>query len=125
MRLRAIVPIVVLAICGVMAVAATAADRTPTKVTIKALPGGDYAGQVKSDKPRCADGRTVYLYKLLGERPKPKNDQLIAMDTSEKDGSKYRWSTGNTGQRKGKFYAKVRKTDKCGGDISDVVRAME
>jgi hypothetical protein len=34
------------------------------------------------------------------------------------------WSTGNTGPRHGRFYARVKKTETCAGDISPVVRAQ-
>jgi len=31
------------------------------------------------------------------------------------------WSIGNSGYKHGEFYAKVKKTSTCGGDISKVI----
>lgn len=45
------------------------------------------------------------------------------MDTASANGPKYMWSTGNTGQQNGKFYARVKCTEDCGGDLSKVVPA--
>ena len=115
----------VIAISGVFAAGASAADRTPTKVTIKAE-GGDFYGYVKSDDPaNCADGRKVTLYKIKGGgSPDPSSDKKIGMDTASANGPRYMWSTGNTGQQSGKFYARVKRTDECRGDLSKVVPAQ-
>ena len=72
----------------------------------------------------CADGRKVILYRLLGDSPDPSNDRKIASDTASANGDAYMWSTGNTGQRHGKFYARVKRTDFCAADLSPVVRAQ-
>ena len=125
MRVKMVMATAVIAISGVFATGASAAERTPTKVTIKAE-GGDFYGYVKSEDPAsCADGRKVILYKLKGGgSPDPSTDEKIGMDTASANGPKYMWSTGNTGQQNGKFYARVKRTEDCGGDLSKVVRAQ-
>jgi hypothetical protein len=98
---------------------------TPTTVTIQAESGGDFFGYVKStDKNHCANGRKVILYKLSGDSPNPSADQKIGSDTAQANGNGYMWSTGNTGQRHGKFYARVKKTELCAADLSPVVKAQ-
>jgi hypothetical protein len=76
---------------------------------------------VKSADADCVAERTVVLYKLTGATPSPSADQKIVTDTTGEDG---RWNTGQTGERSGKFYAKVKRTPFCKGDISPVVRAL-
>ena len=65
------------------------------------------------------------LFSLLGSSPDRNVDQKIGMDTASANGDAYMWSTGNTGQRKGKFYARVAKTSLCGGDVSEIVKAQK
>ena len=113
-----------ISISGVLATSAAAdAAVTPTKVTIKGQ-NGDFNGAVKStDEGNCANDRKVILYKLTGDSPDPSEDRKIASDTAGPSGDKYVWSTGNTGEKNGKFYARVKKTQFCGGDTSDVIRS--
>lgn len=112
------------AFTGVAGVAAAADDlasnQSPTEVTIKGE-NGDYHGKVKSSNLDCLDGRKVTVYKMLGNSPAPKTDQKIGSDLSELDGTKGVWSIGNSGFKHGDFYAKVKKTSECGGDISPVL----
>lgn len=124
MKVKMLIAVAALAVSGVLATAAAGASLTPTKVTIHAESGGDFFGYVKSSNPSCANGRKVILYKLLGDSPDPRNDRKIASDTAEANGDGYMWSTGNTGQRHGKFYARVKKTDFCAADLSPVVKAQ-
>jgi len=101
------------------------ASLTPTKVTIQAQSGGDFYGYVKSSDPgTCSNERKVILYRMLGDSPHPSDDQKIASDTAGPNGDRYMWSTGNTGQRHGKFYARVKRTTYCAGDLSPVVKAQ-
>ncbi|HKG35750.1 MAG TPA: hypothetical protein VKA89_04835 [Solirubrobacterales bacterium] len=90
----------------------TASAATPTKVVIKPESGGFY-GYVKSLDPACADGRTVVLYKQLGRFQDPRNDRRIGSDTTELNGDRYMWSTGNTGTRSGRFYARATRIPGC------------
>jgi hypothetical protein len=110
---------------GLLAASAMGASPTPTKVTIQAESGGDFFGYVKSsDKSHCASDRKVILYKLQGDSPKPSADQKIGSDIAQANGDSYMWSTGNTGERHGKFYARVKKTEFCAADLSPVVKAQ-
>lgn len=87
-------------------------------VTIKAE-GTDMFGVVKSSRPaQCADDRTVRVYKLVQGEP-----HLWATDTTELQGGKGVWSTGNTGTE-GRFFAKVGKKPGCKGDVSPTIRVQ-
>jgi hypothetical protein len=92
--------------------AGTAAAATPTKVVIKAESGGFY-GYVKSADPDCADGRKVVLFKQLGSFQDPRNDLRVASDVTEANGDQYMWSTGNTGTRTGRYYARATRVPGC------------
>lgn len=124
--LKATLAIAAVAISGgVATTTASAAGLTPTEVTIEAQSGGDFFGYVSSsDEVNCEAGRKVTLFKMLGSTPDRSVDQKIGSDTASPNGPDSMWSTGNTGQRKGKFYARVGKTSLCGGDVSPVVKAQ-
>jgi hypothetical protein len=125
MRVKMLIAAAAILITGVLATSAVGASLTPTKVTIQAESGGDFFGYVKStDKNHCANNRKVILYKLQGDSPNPSADQKIGSDTAQANGDGYMWSTGNTGQRHGKFYARVKKTEFCAADLSPVVKAQ-
>lgn len=101
---------------------ADAAPRANVKVTIRA-DGTDLSGVVSSSRPRvCAADRTVVVFKVRGT-PGGGDDQRFAMDTTDLQGGRYVWSTGNTGTE-GRFYAKVKATPDCRGATSGVVRAQ-
>ncbi len=126
MRIKMLIAAAAITVSGVLATGASAANLTPTTVTIQAESGGDFFGFVKSsDKQQCANNRKVTLYRLLGDSPNPGSDQKIGMDLAQANGDGYMWSTGNTGERHGKFYARVKKTETCAGDISPVVKAQK
>ena len=126
MRIKMLLAAAAITVSGVLATGASAASLTPTKVTIQAESGGDFFGFVKSsDKQQCANNRKVTLYRLMGDSPNPSADQKIGSDLAQANGDGYMWSTGNTGQRHGKFYARVKKTEFCAGDISPVVKAQK
>ncbi len=117
--------LVAVAVTGVGALGltpvASAAERAESQVTIKAE-GLDLSGQVKSERPqRCAEGRRVVVFKQVGQRGGG-NDERFATDDASQNGDRYEWSTGNTGTP-GRFYAKIRRTDRCKGDTSRTVRA--
>ncbi len=123
--LKTLLAIAAISLTGALATEqASAANLTPTEVTIVANSGGEFYGYVKSSDDSCEAGRKVTLFKMTGQSPNPKVDQKIGFDTAQPNGPDSMWNTGNTGQRKGKFYAKVSKTSLCGGDISPVVKAL-
>ena len=121
MKVKALIATTAIAISG--AFAATASAATPTEVTIEAQSGG-FFGYVKSSKQSCENDRKVVVYKRLGDSPDPSTDKKVGMDTSAPNGPDGMWSTGNSGQTKGKFYAQVKKTNDCQGDLSPVVKAQ-
>jgi hypothetical protein len=92
-----------------------------TTVTIQAE-GTDLSGVVRSPAPaRCGDERTVVVWKQIGTRGGG-DDLRFASDTASLNGTRYEWSTGNTGTA-GRFYAHVRRIDGCKGDTSPTIRA--
>jgi hypothetical protein len=70
---------------------------------------------------RCADGRKIVLYKQKGDEQSPSDDTKIGMDTAEKSGDRYVWSTGNTGIY-GKIYARAGRTEGCKADTSPTIK---
>lgn len=98
--------------------AEAAAPAASVTVTIKAE-GTDMSGTVSSTKPlKCAANRTVKVFKLVNGEP-----HLWASDTTSKQGSKYVWSTGNTGTE-GRFYAKVGAKPGCKMDVSPTIKVV-
>lgn len=93
-------PLLVIAAVGAVAVvpmSATGQPTFPTELTIKG-PNGDFSGKIKSDNPECESGRKVTVFKK-----KSGDDKKVGSDTADSG----KWSTGNSGEKKGKFYAKV------------------
>jgi hypothetical protein len=83
------------------------AAGTATKVTIKHQQGGFFGFVHSADQP-CEAGRKVKLYKMTGDRPKPRDDKLIGTDTAQPNGPDSEWSI-NTNAKHGDFYAFARK----------------
>jgi hypothetical protein len=116
---------VALAVCGAVSLTgvASAGNLADTTVTIKTQ-NGDFWGYVSSTRPsRCADGRKIVLYKQRGRHQNPSSDDKVGSDTASLSGNRYMWSTGNTGLRRGKFYARAGQTSQCKADSSPTVRA--
>ncbi|MEI5676094.1 MULTISPECIES: hypothetical protein [unclassified Nocardioides] len=96
--------------------APAAPARAKVTVTITA-DGTDMSGVVRSTRPkRCAQDRTVKVFKLVAGEP-----HLWATDTTDLQGGRYVWSTGNTGTE-GRFFAKVARKAGCKGDVSPTIR---
>ncbi|MDX6586568.1 MAG: hypothetical protein QOI31_1041 [Solirubrobacterales bacterium] len=91
---------------AVVPMSATGHGKYPTEVTIKG-PNGDFSGKVKSDADPCKVDRKVTVFKKRSG-----DDKKIGSDTSEPNGA---WSTGNSGENNGKFYAKA----KAEGDVCE------
>jgi hypothetical protein len=104
------------AVCVAVATGAAAyAATTPanTTLTIKG-PNGDFHGRIDSPKlGKCVDGRLVNVFKQKGSEQSPKTDQQIGSDTAEVKGDHGVWSIGNSGFKKGRFYARAPKTSRC------------
>ena len=120
------VAVAALAITGAVgltgaATAFAAPGDADTTVTIRAE-GTDLSGVVRSPAPdRCADERNVVVWKQVGTRGGG-DDIRFASDTASLSGTRYEWSTGNTGTP-GRFYAHVRHIDGCKADTSPTIRA--
>jgi hypothetical protein len=100
---------------------ASAAERADTTVTIRAQSGGFY-GELRSSEPFiCVTDREVVLFWQLGDTQRPSTDRRISSDVVGPDG---RWDTGNTGTRKGRYYARVRTNPDCQGDRSRTISAQ-
>jgi hypothetical protein len=113
-----LVLVALVAIAGTTVPSNAGGTRARTTVTIR-VEGTDFSGLVKSPRPRrCADGRTVRLLEQQGGQQQPGSDDLVASDTASRNGDRYEWSTGNTGGMDGRFYAHVRRTDRCKSDTS-------
>jgi hypothetical protein len=120
---RAVKACVAVAAAGVLAFAgsALASSAAPTSVTIKKQSDG-FFGFVSSTKPnRCANGRKIVLYREKGDTPSPSSDQKIGTDIAQPNGDGYEWSTGNSGNQKGSFYAFAHRIPGCKKGISKVV----
>lgn len=107
--------IATLAVCGALVLigSAEASGLASTSVTIKGQ-NGDYSGSVYSPKlHKCADQRTVTVYKQKGSHQNPSVDNEIGSDVSELHGHHGEWSIGNSGFKSGTFYARAARTPWC------------
>ncbi len=122
MKVKTLIATAVVTISGVAASGAAANEKAPTEVTIKGQ-NGDYYGYVKSpDEDNCESDRKVNVFKLApGHTPDPQSDQKIGSDTASPNGPNAMWSIGNSGLKKGRFYAQAKKTADCKGDLSPVI----
>lgn len=119
---RLLLALVVVALLGAFALASIAGARgkSDSKVTIKG-DNGDFHGKVFSERRRCLGHRTVVVYKQLHDVQKPSDDKKIGTDMSERHADHGDWSIGNSGFKKGKFYAHVKQNDSCKGDFSRTI----
>jgi hypothetical protein len=121
---KLLVTVLALAVCGAVALTgiAVAREAAETKVTIREQ-NGDFHGSVQSSKlNRCADERKVKVYKQQGQEQNPGSEEVVASDTSELQGDKGVWNTGNTGFQSGKYYARAGKIPGCKADSSKTVQ---
>jgi hypothetical protein len=111
-------------LCGVLALSGVAGARSSatTKVTIK-YNGDGFQGLVKSSKPNlCANHRKVNVYRQKGNAQDPSSDTNLYTETASKQGDRYKWNTGNSGQAHGRFYARAGKIPGCKADSSDTIQ---
>jgi hypothetical protein len=96
-------PISVLALAGAIAMTGVAEAAPKSRLTLKG-PTGDFHGTIKAKKRRCVNDRAVHLYMLTDAGP-----QEIGSDTSELNSAKTRglWSTGGSGHKDGRFFARA------------------
>jgi len=122
-KVKSLLAVAAVSLTGAMtAQTASAASLAETEVTIEGT-GGDYFGYVKSsDGTNCESDRKVSVFKMLGSSPNRSVDLKIGSDTASPNGPDAMWSIGNSGYKKGKFYARVGKTAYCSGDTSPVIK---
>jgi hypothetical protein len=108
-------------VLGALVMASLAFAGADTGVTIKG-PDGDFHGKVLSERASCQVGRKVVVYKQKGKKQDPSADKKIGSDTSEKHGNHGDWSIGNSGFKKGKFYAVARKSSGCNAGASETIK---
>jgi hypothetical protein len=106
---------------GALVMAGSAFAGANTGVTIKG-PDGDFHGKVLSERSKCEVGRKVIVYKQKGSSQDPSADQKIGSDISEKHGDHGDWSIGNSGFKKGKFYAKAKRSTGCAAGFSKTIK---
>jgi hypothetical protein len=110
------------ATASVSAAVALAATPASTSLTIKG-PNGDFHGRIDSPKlGKCVDGRLVNVYKQKGSKQQPSTDQPIGADTAERHGDHGVWSIGNSGFKKGRFYARAPKKNGCKAGASKTIK---
>lgn len=107
--------------CAGLALAGTAFAGADTGVTIHG-PEGDFHGKVLSERAKCQEGRKVTVFKQKGHNQKPSVDTKIASDISERSGNVGVWDVGNTGFKKGKFYAKAAHSRGCEVGFSKTIK---
>jgi hypothetical protein len=117
------VALVAAVITGALIMASMAGARAAadTGVTIKGE-NGDFHGKVLSEKAKCNGDRKVVVYKQKGRHQEPSTDKKIASDISERHGDHGDWNVGNTGYKKGKFYAKAKKSPGCAKGFSKTIK---
>lgn len=115
MKAKLLLAAMATALCGVLALSGVAGARSSatTKVTIK-YNGDGFQGAVKSSDPKlCANKRKVNVYQQQGSSQDPSTDQKRYTETASKQGTKYKWDTGTSGQAHGRFYARAGKIPGC------------
>lgn len=111
---RALLIAVAILAIGIVPLSASAKGTTyETTVTIKG-PDGDFSGRVKSFNPQCETQRTVKVFKKREGK-----DKKIGTDTTPVANNS--WSTGNSGYKKGKFYAKAPAVEVCEKGRSETI----
>jgi hypothetical protein len=102
----------------------SAAGAAPSGVTLHLDRGGTFKGFVFSPKPRkCADGRTVELYRQRGGGQHPKRDVKVAKSQAQSySHGRFKWTLYPSRPRPGDFYARVSTTAHCQGDNSKTLQ---
>jgi hypothetical protein len=94
-------------------------DGVATTVTIDTWPGG-LEGEVRSPVPgRCADGRRVVVYRVLGKQPDPGRDERVGDVRAKGGAGTFGWSVEADGP--GRFYARAQGKNGCRAARSPVV----
>jgi hypothetical protein len=125
-RTKGLITFALAGACAVLALPSVA-GAAQSGVTIKGATaiqrGGGFEGWVYSPKPgKCADGRTVKLFKQKGKKPNPKQDKKVdTAQAQKKANGKYKWEMRHYGPQPGQYYARIPKTSACQADNSPTV----
>ena len=114
MRSKLALPLAAL-IAGTLLLGGSAAAGGVTTVTIKG-DQGDFHGKVNT-RDDCQTERTVNVYKI-----KDDGNVKIGSDTTDDSG---KWSTGNSGYKNGRFFAKLKASEECEGARSETIRLRD
>ena len=114
---------IALALAAALALAVSAQASAPARTTVTITgQNGDYSGTVKSARlHRCAEQRTITVYRQKGAHQNPSVDSEIGSDTAELHGNHAVWSIGNSGFKSGRFYARAAKTQGCSAGTSNSI----
>ncbi len=95
---------------------AGARGQADTKLTIQGG-GGLVEGEVKSpNENKCANQRKVLIFKVKNNG----SSEKVASDRATQNGDRYQWARAFEG---GKYFAKVKPTSQCEGDVTKTVQA--
>ena len=114
MRSKLALPLAAL-VAGTLLFGGTAVAGGGTSVTIKG-DQGDFHGKVIT-RDGCRAERTVKVFKI-----KDDENVNIGSDTTAEDG---KWSTGNSGYKNGRFFAKLKASEECEGARSETIRLKD
>ena len=108
----------IVAVCALCALPATAAALSKTTVTINNYNFGNdkFYGSIKSSKVECKDDRRVIMYRRV-----PGPDVKVGANRSKHGpGNSYFWTVKEESPTVADpYYAKVKKTGTCAADRSD------
>jgi hypothetical protein len=123
-KAKTLVTLALASTCAVLALPTTASAAARSGVTIHNFIADGLKGFVFSPKPaKCADGRTVKVFRQTGKAPNPKRDIKVAKTNASADGhGKYKWKVGLHRPRPGHYYARVPATAACQADNSKAIR---
>jgi hypothetical protein len=126
-RTKLLVTLALVCAWGALALPSMAIAKARSGVTIHLDSGGTFMGFVFSPKPgRCADGRTVELYRRTGKGQRPRRDQRMRKTEAQSHGhDRFKWSLYPSHPRPGDFYARVPRTADCLADNSKTLHLAE
>ena len=119
------------ACCGTAAASASGAVRSGVTIHVKDVEQGTGTihrlyGYVFSQRPRrCANHRSIGVFRQKGKKPDPRTDARIDYYQSRRVHGRYKWRADEPRERirAGKrYYAWMRNEYGCGGDLSRTIR---
>jgi len=112
-----LIPSLILAVacCSALALSGLAQASAPAKTTVTITAESDgFFGFVSSPKPgKCANNRRVVIFKQKGHTQNPSVDTKYMVETADKQGNRFRWDTGTSGNVLGRYYARAAAIPGC------------